>query len=82
MRAAPIKDLPGGFGLSLIQNVITVCVSALRDQNSEKDIEVSDVLRRCADAKIQDQLLRTTKIVRKLGGRINSNEEGDEDVNA
>ncbi len=67
--------------LSLIQNVVALSVSVLRGQNYGEDLEVSDVLRRCADDKIHDQLLRITKIVRKLGGSTNYGEESA-DVNA
>lgn len=67
--------------LSLIQNVIALCVLALKSQNYGEDLEVSDVLRRCADDKIHDQLSRITKIVRKLGGSTNYSQEST-DVDA
>ena len=44
----------------------------------ENDFEVSDVLKRCADDRIHDQLLRITKIVRKLGGRTDYSEDIEE----
>lgn len=65
--------------LSMIQNVIIVCVAALRYQNIEQDDEIAQVLRRCADDKLHVQLLRLTKIVYKFGGRTNYSEESADD---
>jgi hypothetical protein len=65
--------------LSMIQNVIIVCVAALHHQNAEQDDEIAQVLRRCADDKLHVQLLRLTKIVHKFGGRTNYSEEKADD---
>jgi hypothetical protein len=44
--------------LHQIQSVVVVAVAALRHQNCELDIDISNVLQRCVADRIQDQIER------------------------
>ena len=67
--------------LFLAENVIVVCVEALKHQSADNDLEIATVLRRYVDSVLGEQLLKLNKVITKFGGETEfsdmDNEESD-----
>lgn len=67
--------------LFLAENVIVVCVEALKHQSADNDLEVGTILRRYVDSALGEQLVKLHKVITKFGGETEfsdmDNEESD-----
>ena len=70
--------------LFLAENVIVVCVEALKHQSADNDLEVATILRRCVDSVLGEQLGKLHKVITKFGGATEftpmDNEESDDAI--
>ena len=58
--------------LFLAENVIVVCVEALKHQSADNDLEIATVLRRYVDSVLGEQLVKLNKVITKFEVRPNS----------
>lgn len=70
--------------LFLAENVIVVCVEALKHQIADNDLEVANILRRYVDSVLGEQLGKLHKVITKFGGATEftpiDNEESDDAI--
>ena len=70
--------------LFLAENVIVVCVEALKHQSADNDLEVATILRRYVDSVLGEQLGKLHKVITKFGGATDftpmDNEESDDAI--
>ena len=67
-RAAQVQLGEVLHHLQLIQSAVVVAVAALRHQNCELDVDISNVLQRSVADRIQDQIERL-EVLSELRGR-------------
>ena len=70
--------------LFLAENVIVVCVEALKHQSADNDLEVANILRRYVDSVLGEQLGKLHKVITKFGGATEfapiDNQESDDAI--